>query len=214
MNRSETIVELAGALVEAQKEIANAVKDKVNPHYKSKYADLSSVAEACKKPLNDHGIAYIQTAEPCEAGQLSLTTALIHKSGQWISGTCTMPVQQNTPQAYGSALTYARRYGLAAMVGVCPDDDDAEGAEGRGQKRTNAKYPDADEQFDIRLREALGSREFPERQHSSLISAICKRRDIASIFDLSADDRKHLVDKISAGEFDALKNGRKPVGAK
>lgn len=128
MNRSETISTLAASLVKAQREIEGAAKDKTNPHYRSKYADLASVADACKPALNRHGIAYVQAPEPSESGTLALTTMLVHESGEWISGTCTMPLPKNDPQGYGSAMTYARRYALAAMVGVCPEDDDAEAA--------------------------------------------------------------------------------------
>ncbi|MGB4031208.1 MAG: ERF family protein [Tenuifilaceae bacterium] len=128
MNRSETISTLAASLVKAQREIEGAAKDKTNPHYRSKYADLASVADACKPALNRHGIAYVQAPEPSESGTLALTTMLVHESGEWMSGTCTMPLPKNDPQGYGSAMTYARRYALAAMVGVCPEDDDAEAA--------------------------------------------------------------------------------------
>ena len=130
-SQSESILKFSAAFVKAQREIEGAVKDKTNPAFKSKYADLSAVMDACKDSLNKHGIAIIQMPAPAEAGKLGLTTKLLHESGEWMSGTGEIPIGRDGPQAYGSALTYARRYFLAAMVGVCPEDDDAEGASGR-----------------------------------------------------------------------------------
>ncbi len=128
---SESMTKFAPAFVKAQSAIEGAVKDSTNPHFKSKYADLASVMGACKKHLNENGIAVIQRPAHSPDGNLALETVLLHESGEWISGEGEIPLVQKTPQAYGSALTYARRYFLAAIVGVCPEDDDGEGAEGR-----------------------------------------------------------------------------------
>lgn len=141
MEHSTNLDALAAALTEAQKEIEGAAKDKFNPGYKSKYADLSSVMDACKPALSKNGFAIIQGAEPSDTGTLCLTTMLLHKSGQWISGTMTLPLAKQDPQGYGSALTYARRYGLAAIAGVCPEDDDAQSAVRSSQ--TYEEYPQA-----------------------------------------------------------------------
>lgn len=124
MTQSENINELAGALAKAQGEIRGAVKDSTNPHFKSKYADLASVWDACRLPLSKHGLAVIQTTEPTDNGRVRVITTLAHSSGQWVRGTLDVAPTQNTPQGMGSALTYCRRYALAAMVGVAPDDDD------------------------------------------------------------------------------------------
>jgi len=120
--------EIAPALVAAQAAITYAAKDSTNPHFKNRYADLQSVIEAIKGPLNANGIAFIQTPSKSEAGFLSLTTTLIHKSGQFISDTASIPLPKNDPQGYGSALTYGRRYGLAAICGLFQADDDGEAA--------------------------------------------------------------------------------------
>jgi hypothetical protein len=111
-------------------EMEGATKDATNPHFKSKYADLSSVREACK-PLSKHGIAILQPTR-ADGAAVTVTTLLIHDSGEWISEDLTLTAQQATPQAVGSAITYGRRYGLAAMVGIAPEDDDGEAAEARG----------------------------------------------------------------------------------
>lgn len=127
MNHSEQINEIAAALSKAQAVIAGAVKDSVNPHFKSAYADLASVWEACRKPLTDHGLSVAQTAAT-EDGRVGVTTLLMHASGQWISDTLVMKPTKDDPQGVGSCITYARRYALAAMVGVAPEDDDGNAA--------------------------------------------------------------------------------------
>jgi hypothetical protein len=133
MEHSEKLSTFAPAFVLAQAKIKAAEKDGVNKFFDNRrYAGLSSVMDACKEALNSEGIAVLQTPAPSEAGKLALATVLMHKSGEWVSGTVTVPLAKADPQGYGSAMTYARRYSLAAMVGVCPEDDDGEGAVGRG----------------------------------------------------------------------------------
>lgn len=131
--KSEQVNELAAALAKAQGEIKNAVVNKTNPHFKNKYADLSSVRDAIQGPLAKNGLAYTQVIEIRESGMV-LVTALWHTSGQWISSEYLLP-ETARPQEMGSALTYARRYSLSAMVGIATDeDDDAEGAEAAKQQ--------------------------------------------------------------------------------
>ena len=122
-DESPTIGALAAALAKAQGAMKSAAKDSVNPHFKSKYADLASVWDACREPLSSNGLAVVQRVSSSPAGVV-LTTMLLHSSGEWIRDRATFPVVQQTAQAYGSAITYARRYALAAMVGVAPDEDD------------------------------------------------------------------------------------------
>lgn len=133
MKHSEQLNELAAALAAAQAEIEDAEKCKANPAFRSKYADLGSVWDACKPALSKHGLSVAQFCEPSERGTLRLVTMLLHKSGQFLSGAAELPLAKEDPQGYGSALTYARRYGLAAMVGVCPEDDDGNAASGHGR---------------------------------------------------------------------------------
>lgn len=96
---------------------------KDNPFFNSKYAGLSDILEAIKKPLTDNGLAVTQVTEVM-AERLILETVLMHTSGEWIS--CTYPIEpvQKTPQGMGSALTYARRYSLSALLGVASEEDD------------------------------------------------------------------------------------------
>lgn len=130
MNRSETIGELAKALAKAQGEIKNAIKDSENPHFRSRYADLASVVDAIKGPLSSNGIAYVQTTqEPPEGYQgVCVETTLLHVSGEWLSGILLLPVSKVDAHGVGSALTYCRRYALAAITGVAPEDDDGNAA--------------------------------------------------------------------------------------
>lgn len=128
--KSETIGALAAALAKAQSEISGAVKDAANPFFKSKYADLESVWSACRKPLTDNGLSVVQTTR-YTADTLMLITTLMHASGEWIAGEMPVLMKDYSPQAQGSGLTYARRYALAALVGVYQTDDDAEAAMSR-----------------------------------------------------------------------------------
>ena len=130
MNQSESIADIAAALSKAQASITGALKDSANPFFKSKYADLASCWDACRKPLTDNGLAVIQTIEAGE-GRAVLVTTLAHSGGEWIKSYCPILTKDDSPQALGSAITYARRYALAAMVGLAQIDDDAEAAQGR-----------------------------------------------------------------------------------
>jgi len=118
-----------------KQKLSTAKKDSKNPFFKSSYADLSSVWEACKEALTQNGLAVVQTMSSDNA-QPMLDTILLHKSGQYIGGTQLLELKErNNPQAMGSAITYARRYGLASLVGVISDeDDDAEIAMNRPVK--------------------------------------------------------------------------------
>ena len=128
MKTSDSIVNIAQALLKAQRAITFAVKDSKNPHFKSTYADLASVIGACKTALNESGIVFMQMPSPSEPGTIALTTRLLHSSGEWIEDTATCPLQKSDPQGYGSANTYLRRYALAAAVGLYQDDDDGNAA--------------------------------------------------------------------------------------
>ncbi len=127
MKNSESIKEIAAALVKAQTEIKAAIKDSANPFFKSKYADLASVIEAVRIPLNKAGISFLQPVSEAEHG-VKVETVLIHTSGEWISESLVMPVSKEDAQGVGSAITYARRYGLQSMCGVPVEDDDGNAA--------------------------------------------------------------------------------------
>ena len=135
---SQSIGNLAAALAAAQAEMKPASKNATNPFLRNKYADLQSCFEACNSVLPTHKLAISQIVIPAEAGHISVQTVLMHESGEWISSVCTLPCivpvskdgkpSVNAAQAAGSAITYARRYGLTAIVGLATDDDDGNAA--------------------------------------------------------------------------------------
>ena len=128
MKTSDSIKELATALAKAQATMAGAKKDSTNPHFRSKYADLASIWEACRDALTSNGIAVVQMTRATAEEAVIVETRLMHSSGEWIEGELLVPVTKADAQGFGSALTYARRYSLAAAVGVAPEDDDGAAA--------------------------------------------------------------------------------------
>lgn len=128
MVSSASILKIAPALLAAQKEMGNAVKDSTNPYFKSKFADLNSVREAVTPALHANGISILQLNVANEA-KCFVRTTLLHESGEFIcSDTEIVCKEAGNPQAYGSALSYARRYGLSSMLSVGAEDNDAESA--------------------------------------------------------------------------------------
>ncbi len=131
MNKSETIGKIAEALAIAQGMMEGAKKDSTNPFFKTKYSDLASVWEACRQPLSKNGLSVSQIVNSADDGSPAITTILMHSSGEWLSGELVMRITKIDPQTIGSATTYGRRYALAAIVGIAPEDDDAETAQAR-----------------------------------------------------------------------------------
>jgi hypothetical protein len=133
MNSSEQINELATALAKAQAEMKNATLNKVNPHFKSKYADLAAIRDAIVPILAKHGLSIVQ-GTTAGGAFLVVITRLMHSSGQWLQSDYPITNDTNKPQAMGSALTYARRYSLAAMgVIAAEEDDDGNAAQENGK---------------------------------------------------------------------------------
>jgi ERF superfamily len=130
------------AFISAQKEFSPAVKSVSNPFFKSKYADLSVCIEAVMDALNNHGLGLLQVTHDRGASSsgVCVETVLIHESGTQISGGLFhMPAIKEDPQAYGSALTYARRYSLMATCGIAPEDDDGNSASGKAIPAAKAR---------------------------------------------------------------------------
>ena len=128
MNQSDSIINLAIALSIVQGKLTYAVKDSNNPFFKSKYADLESVWDACRNLLAENGLAVMQFPGEFVDGTMSLNTVLTHSSGEYMSYLMSVPVTKPDAQGAGSALTYMRRYALAAVVGVVQADDDGNAA--------------------------------------------------------------------------------------
>ena len=120
--------QIATALVKAQRDFAPALKQSVNPHFRSKYANLGDCIDAVIDALNNNGIALVQRTLDCDNG-VAVETMFVHESGETMSGgVLHVPAAKQDPQGYGSALTYARRYSLMAACGIAPEDDDANAA--------------------------------------------------------------------------------------
>ena len=163
MTRSETVGAIAAALAKAQAVMRNPAFDKQNSAYQGfRYASLAAHLDAIRNPLSMHGISVVQPTALAEAGKVHVTTMLLHTSGEWLASEISMPCG-NTAQAVGSALTYARRYSLAALVGIVGEDDDDGNAatqaasEAKPSKKAptkqepapNALQPDRAEEFRI-----------------------------------------------------------------
>jgi hypothetical protein len=132
LTQSEHIDQLATALADVQALIDGVLKESPNAIYGSRYAELSKVWEAFQRVGPDHGISIVQLPGQfnAEARTMSMSVRLMHSSGQWLGGEMSMPLSRADAHAYGSACTYARRYSLAALVGICPHDDDGNAASG------------------------------------------------------------------------------------
>ena len=136
MNKSESIKNIAGALVKFQASVSKVAKEANNPFFKKKYASLANILDTIQKPLSECGLAISQFPD----GD-ALTTIIVHsESGEWMESSYVMPVaKQNDPQAMGSALTYARRYALGSILNLNIDDDDD------GEKAMGRQIPKKDE---------------------------------------------------------------------
>ncbi len=214
MNKSESIAKLTEALCKVQRELQSARKGSTNPYFNSKYADLSAVWDVCRQPLADNSLAVCQVMKNTESG-LSLETILLHTSGEWISGEMAIHPVKSEPQAIGSAITYARRYQLAAILGVTveDDDDDGEAAMARSGKNGNKKSdkqdnagkqpadpvtPDQVRKLGIICKE----RDIVEETHQVIIDRYGKK----SRTDLTKAEASELIRDIEAGKIT-----RKPV---
>lgn len=128
---SASLDKLVAALAAAQGKMGVALKESQNPHLKNKYADLESVVEAVRGPLSEAGLAFTHTTIPGQ-GVVTIRCYLFHASGQWLSSDWTTDTSKSSgPQAWGSLLTYGRRYTLMAITGIAPGEDDGEAAMGR-----------------------------------------------------------------------------------
>ncbi len=159
MNSQDT-TKLAKALLNVQRQLLPAAKDATNPFTKSKYATLNSVMAASREALLENGIWMCQCPVPVDTpGAIGLMTKLTHtESGQWQSSIAVVPLPKADPQGMGSAITYARRYALTAMLGLVTEDDDGEAACGRKGSSSRAQSP----------RRQVGNRQEAAPEHSEL----------------------------------------------
>lgn len=141
MRNSESLASISPALVKAINAIEGVKKGAANPFFKSKYANLESVIEAAHDALAANGLAVMQGPGPMDGNCITLTTRLIHTSGEWIETDFSLPAGKMDPQAAGSAITYARRYSLMAMLNMPAVDDDGEASMPRSTKPGEPKNP-------------------------------------------------------------------------
>lgn len=132
MNKSDTITKLAAALVKAQAAMGGAIKSEKNSFFKSKYANLEEVIRVVKEPFAANGLSFVQFPVSSE-GHAGVETIIIHESGEFISNEFTLKCAKSDPQGMGSAITYARRYGLQSAVGIPSEDDDGNAASAPSQ---------------------------------------------------------------------------------
>ncbi len=202
MNQSENINELATALAKCQGEMEAAIKDSINPHFKSKFATLYSIWESCRKPLSNHGLSVVQTMSYLE-DKLCLTTKLMHSSGQWLSSVTPVISARNDAQGIGSALSYFKRYSLSALLGICTrdEDDDAEAAmpKDRPEKKPEKKVEKPKD-------------EFISKQQAEELSSIlddCDPNYVKNIWDAlnHLDKPIFSLNELSLKTFEKFKNG-------
>lgn len=165
--------QIIAALLKAQKEMGNAIKDANNPFFKSKYADLNSVREASMPLLNANGIVVLQPMVTVDGNEY-VKTIFLHESGEFIeSFTKILCKSSNDPQAYGSGVTYARRYGLQSLISIGADDDDGTQA----SKMTKITLGDAVVAFEnVNDRKGFESCmiKFPQFMKDPVILDLCK----------------------------------------
>ena len=194
MRTSADIGDISAALAKAQGAMKNAALNKINPHFKSKFADLPSVRDAVVPALCGQGIAAVQTLDLVD-GQMCVLTRLTHASGQWIESLCPIP-NGSDMQKLGSAITYARRYSLSAICGIAADeDDDANAAVQATPQKTVAKAPEGFDNWLIDLESVA------DNGSDALKSAWAKSQPYL---------RKHLTDTDPA-KWDALKKKAEKV---
>ena len=142
MKTSETLSKIAPAFVKAQAAMAGATKSAKNPFFKSKYANLEEVINCVKEPFAENGLSFVQFPISGE-GVAGVETIILHESGEFISNEFLLKCSKADPQGMGSAITYARRYGLQAACGIPSEDDDGNAASAPSPKKPTMTKKDA-----------------------------------------------------------------------
>jgi len=196
MNQSENISELVAALSKAQGKMRPAIFNKTNPHFKSKYADLASCMEACRLPLSENGLSVMQFVEQSDSAYY-LVTMLAHVSGQFIKSFLPLQMKNPTCQALGSELTYLKRYGISAMLGIVADDDD-DGNAAMDAAKKESSVPTIDQEQIRFINEFLSKKnvDFTERFRKFLLS----KYNIKSIKDIPYNEFDFIKRTLEASE--------------
>jgi hypothetical protein len=168
---------IAKALAAAQMEMGKALKQSQNPAFRSKYADLGNVMDACMGALNKHGIAVIQPMQETEFGR-HVVTKFIHESGETLECPVPLIVQKQDMQGLGSAYTYARRYGLMALAGIAPEDDDGNAAAASVKRapgvQDDARPPNMDAWIWECIKDLPGEAT-PQEKAAAVADALCQQ---------------------------------------
>jgi hypothetical protein len=222
MTHSESLKELAPALAKAQAAMKAATMDGENPHFRSRYATLASINDAVKKPLADHGLCVVQGVGAGE-GTAKVSTMILHSSGEWIASELALPVgERATPQAIGSAISYGRRYGLAALCGVVSDtDDDGNAAEESAKtspvaavRKTATPAPaQADEADEFEWKGTISKYEIKEGMSARgpwKVHRVFLGDRSASTFDSKIGEAAEALRKLEAPVVLRVKPGKKP----
>lgn len=184
MRRSEGIEEILKALTKFQSEVKDPSRDANNPFFKSKYVTLDNLLKAVRPAMADNGLSFVQMPISLD-GKIGCTTILIHESGEWIeSEPFVMTLQKNDPQGAGSALTYARRYSLSAMLGVAWDDDDD------GNKGSNNTITKLGKEV-WRIAQLKG-------QDGQAMKKLVRSYGVSEFEDLSVQQAKEILSKVRA----------------
>jgi hypothetical protein len=182
--QSEQIGDLISALSKAQSEIDSASFDKVNPHFKSRYASYESIREVCRVPLSKNALAITHHLDMAE-GKRILVTQLSHASGQWMRSFVTMPQEKETPQSMGSAITYSKRYALSAFLAIGSDEDD-DGEEAERSYRDTPKLS------------AAQAREIEEQcDDPEFLNRILRAYKVTNLLAISANEFQSILKRIN-----------------
>jgi hypothetical protein len=211
MEHSEQIMELAKALSKTQGEIKSVSKDAVNPFFKNKYATLDAIWEAIRKPLSTNGLAVLQTTYDQQG--IVLETTLVHSSGQWVRSYLPLNAKANDPQSIGSALTYARRYSLSAILGISADEDDDANAATSKQTVPQTKQPvqppqqQAEQPKPDAITEQQQKKIFASSKDKNIVeevkSSMKSRFNKEHTKELTKSEASALIDSIEKGEIKA-----------
>lgn len=181
--QSDQIGDLVAALSKAQSEIDSASFDKVNPHFKSRYASYEAIREACRDPLSKYALAVTHHMHVSE-GKRILITQLSHASGQWMRSYLMIPQDKETPQAMGSAITYSKRYALSAFLAIGSDEDD-DGEVAEKEYREAAKLSPAQ------------AREIEEQCNDpEFLARILKAYKVTNLLAINASEFKSILKRI------------------
>jgi hypothetical protein len=210
--QSSELDKIAEALSLAQGEFKNPRKDKTNTFRKSNYADLPAFLDACRPVLSKFGLSIVQRTLPTKPEILNLETVLLHTSGQWISGELTLALAKTDAQSVGSAMTYARRYSLQALLLLAGegDDNDGEGADGRettakpttGGVSLNATVPMAESDQIEKIKTLARSLGWTPEKLREVISKV----GVSRLSELSHSDADGLLSKLEM--LDAKKQAK------